>query len=147
MLTLASDIFKGAFPVFLAIAMLDVSNWLNDVFLCVVALAAFLGHLDPLFLKFQDGGKGVATGAGAFAILSPLAGAVAAAIFVFLVLWSRRVSVGSLAAAVVFPIAVWLTTCSIAITIGAGVSALFVFIRHKDNIEKLLSQKESVLFS
>jgi len=146
LLTLAGDMFKGAVPVYLAMAMLGSNNWLSEVFLSLVALAAFFGHLYPLFLKFQGGGKGVATAAGGFAVLSPLACAVALAVFILLVLWSHHVSVGSLAAAAVLPVAVWFTTRSMAITIGAGIAALFVFIRHKDNIKRLLSRKESVFF-
>jgi glycerol-3-phosphate acyltransferase PlsY len=147
LLTLAGDISKGAVPVYLAISLLDSNSLLNEAFLSLVALATFFGHLYPLFLKFQGGGKGVATAAGAYAVLSPLACSIALAAFITSVLLSHRVSVGSLAAAAVLPVAVWFTTRSIVMTIGAVIACLFVFIRHMENIKRLLYRKEPMLFS
>jgi glycerol-3-phosphate acyltransferase PlsY len=73
LLTLTGDFLKGAIPVYLALLAFGSANGSADIFLAGVALAAFLGHLYPLYLKFRDGGKGVATAAGCFAVVSPAA--------------------------------------------------------------------------
>ena len=144
MLTFVGDILKGAVPAFLAITVLDASNGPSESYLSLVALAAFCGHLYPVFLKFKAGGKGVATTAGCFVVLSPLACMIALLAFVLLLFSSRHVSVGSLAAATVLPLAVWFSIHSIALTAGAGVMAVFIFIRHADNIKRLISGTEPV---
>jgi glycerol-3-phosphate acyltransferase PlsY len=66
LLTLAGDIFKGVIPVYLALVAFGPAGGSGDIYLSAVALAAFLGHLYPLYLKFRDGGRGVATAAGSF---------------------------------------------------------------------------------
>ncbi len=101
-----------------------------------------MGHLFPVYLKFRDGGKGVATAAGCFAVVSP--GAVLAAVVVFIAMLSmaRRVSVGSLSAAAVLPLAVWIATDSAILTATAAIAALFIFIRHGDNLKRLVAGKE-----
>jgi glycerol-3-phosphate acyltransferase PlsY len=112
------------------------------MFLTIVALAAFFGHLFPLFMKFKGGGKGVATTAGCFIVLAPLACLAALAAFILLLLLSRRVSAGSLAAAAVLPIAAWFFTLSWEITAGAAIMTVFIFIRHVDNIKRLVAGTE-----
>ena len=142
LLTLAADILKGAIPVCLALAAFGPAGGSADFYPAAVALAAFLGHLFPVYLKFRDGGKGVATAAGCFAVVSP--GAVLAAVVVFIAMLSlsRRVSVGSLSAAAVLPLAVWIATDSAIMTASAGIVALFIFIRHRDNLKRLMAGKE-----
>ena len=144
LLTLAGDILKGALPVYLALAAFGPVNGVGDIYVSTVALAAFLGHLYPVFLKFQDGGKGVATAAGCFAVVSPAAVLAAFAVFILMLLAARRVSVGSLAAAAALPIALWITTDSAAMIAAAGVLALFIFVRHRDNLKRLAAGKEPV---
>jgi glycerol-3-phosphate acyltransferase PlsY len=143
LLTLAGDILKGAIPVYLALVAFGPAGGPADVYLAAVALAAFFGHLFPIYLKFRDGGKGVATAAGCFAVVSP--GAVLAAVVVFIAMLSmaRRVSVGSLSAAAVLPLAVWIAADSAIMTAAAGIVALFIFIRHRVNLKRLLAGKES----
>jgi glycerol-3-phosphate acyltransferase PlsY len=141
-LTLLGDISKGLIPAFLALAVLEIGANLHDTFLSVVALAAFFGHLYPVFLKFKAGGKGVATTTGCFIILSPTAVLIALGAFILLLLACRYVSMGSLAAALVLPFAVWFSTHSIALTAGAGIMAAFIFLRHAANIRRLLSGEE-----
>ena len=142
LLTLAGDILKGAVPVFLALKLAGQHQGLHDMFLAIVAMAAFFGHLFPLFTKFKGGGKGVATSAGCFIVLAPLACLVALAAFVAMLLWPRRVSAGSLAAAAVLPIAVWFSTFSWELTAGAAILSVFMFIRHRDNIKRLVAGTE-----
>ena len=142
LLTLAGDILKGAIPVYLALMALGRAGGSADFYPAAVALAAFLGHLFPVYLKFRDGGKGVATAAGCFAVLSPGAVLVAVVVFVAMLSMARRVSVGSLSAAAVLPLAVWIATNSAIMTATTGLVALFILIRHRDNLKRLLAGKE-----
>ena len=142
LLTLAGDILKGAIPVYLALMALGRAGGSADFYPAAVALAAFLGHLFPVYLKFRDGGKGVATAAGCFAVLSPGAVLVAVVVFIAMLSVARRVSVGSLSAAGVLPPAVWIATGSAIMTASAGIVALLIVIRHRDNLKRLLAGKE-----
>lgn len=142
LLTFAGDILKGAVPVFLALKLAGQYQGVHDAFLATVGLAAFFGHLYPLFMRFKGGGKGVATAAGCFVVLAPLACLAALSAFIAFLLLSRRVSAGSLAAAVVLPIAGWFSTLSWEITAGAAIMSVFIFFRHADNIKRLLSGTE-----
>lgn len=143
LLTLAGDILKGAIPVYLALVVFGPANGLvADIHVSAVALAAFLGHLYPLYLKFRDGGKGVATAAGCFMVVSPATALVALGVFMVMFLAARRVSVGSLAAAAALPVAMWITADSVVKIAAAAIFALFIFIRHRDNLKRLASGKE-----
>ena len=141
-LTLAGDVFKGAFPVYLARWALGAVDGSGDVYLAAVALAAFIGHLFPVYLKFRDGGKGVATAAGCFAVISLTAILAAFGLFAVMLLVSRRVSVGSLCAAAALPVSIWITTGSPLLTIAATIVALLIFARHHGNIKRLLAGNE-----
>lgn len=142
LLTLTGDVLKGAIPVYLALLLFSVANESVGIFISGVALAAFLGHLYPIYLKFRDGGKGVATTAGCFAVVSPSAVLVSCGVFIVMLFVVRRVSVGSLAAAATLPAAIWLTTDSVIILAAACIIALFIFIRHRDNLKRLVAGKE-----
>jgi len=109
----------------------------------VAALCAILGHMFPIWLAFR-GGKGVATALGAFVRFSPLATLVAIIIFLVTVLISRRVSLGSIVAAALFPSTVWLLHISEdpAVLALIGVAALLIIVRHYQNILRLLSGTE-----
>ena len=141
-LTLAGDILKGAVPVYLALLAFGPVQGSSQIYLPCVLLAAFSGHLFPLYLKFRDGGKGVATAAGCFAVVSPAAVLAAAVIFTVMLLIARRVSVGSLCAAAALPVAVWLATDSAIMAATAGLVAFLIFVRHHDNVKRLLTGKE-----
>jgi glycerol-3-phosphate acyltransferase PlsY len=106
------------------------------------ALLAFCGHLYPLYTRLRGGGKGVATGLGSFILLAP--GAVVGVLAVFLVVFfiGRRVSVASLAMAAVLPVAVFLTGCAGVVCAGAGIVAVFIFLRHAENIRRLRAGTE-----
>ena len=142
LLTLAADFLKGAIPVYLAVLSFGTANGSADIFLSGVALAAFLGHLYPLYLKFRNGGKGVGTTAGCFAVLSPTAVVVAFGVFIVMLFVVRRVSVGSLAAAATLPVAIWLTTDSVIILAATCIISIFIFTRHQDNLKRLVAGKE-----
>lgn len=141
--TLAGDLLKGALPVCLVIyAMTGTDKLIGEIYLSIVALSAFLGHLYPVYMKFKEGGKGVATATGCFIIISPIACIVAILTFIVLIFLSKRVSAGSLSGAAVLPVAVWLTSHSIPLTACALIITIFIFFRHKDNIRRLLSGTE-----
>lgn len=142
LLTLAGDILKGAVPVYLAQVAFSPADGSSDIYLSAIALAAFSGHLYPLYLKFRDGGKGVATTAGCFAVISPPAVLSALIVFIIMLLVVRRVSVGSLSAAVALPIAIWISTRSGVLTAAAGITALFIFVRHRENLKRLVAGTE-----
>ena len=142
LLTLAGDILKGAVPVYMALAAFGPRGGAMDVYPAAVALAAFLGHLFPVYLKFRDGGKGVATAAGCFALLCPAAVLVAGGVFFIVLVIVRRVSVGSLSAAAVLPFAVWIDADCAVLPASAAIIAFFIFMRHRDNLKRLLAGKE-----
>ncbi len=142
LLTLAGDISKGALPVYLAISMTGMNDMWGELFISLVSLSAFSGHLCPLFTKFKKGGKGVATAAGCFLVISPIACFVAVLVFIMFICWRDRVSIGSLAATAVLPVAVWEAVRSEIITGCAVIMTIFIYLRHKDNIRRLLSGTE-----
>jgi len=141
-LTFSGDVLKGAAPAFAAINLAADYSWQTNAYLTLVALASFLGHLYPVYTTFKGGGKGVATAAGSFAVLAPLGCLVALLTFILLVLLSRRVSAGSLGAAVCLPFSVWFSTRSPLLAGGAAAIALLILIRHADNIKRLLAGTE-----
>ena len=113
----------------------------GDAAPAAAGIAAVVGHVYPLWLRFR-GGKGVATAAGVFAILTPLAVAPAAAIFVATVWATRFISLGSLVATLALaPIALALGS-SAAVVGAAGAVALLIVFRHRTNIGRLLAGTE-----
>lgn len=142
MLTFAGDVLKGALSVYLAVLLTAENPRTSEILPAAVALASFFGHLYPLYMKFKGGGKGVATCAGCFVVLSPLACLGALMTFVVVLLWSKRVSAGSLAAAAVLPGAVWFTTHFFWISVSAVIMTIFILIRHSDNIKRLIDGTE-----
>lgn len=147
MLTLVGDTLKGAVPVWLGLTISTPTTLGGQIYLSLVALAAFLGHLFPIYTKFRHGGKGVATAGGCFAVMSPPAFVVAILVFILLICWFNRVSAASLAAAATLPLAVWKTTGSGVMTGCAAIVALFIFFRHTDNIKRLLAGTEPKLIA
>jgi glycerol-3-phosphate acyltransferase PlsY len=140
-MTLLGDLSKGAVPVLIAMSWVGVSDWKAEVVVCLIALAAFAGHLFPVFLGFK-GGKGVATAAGCLLIMSPLAFLICALVYVLVLCSSGYSSAGSLSAAALLPGAIWLATHSAPMTVCFLVMAVLVFIRHADNIKRLLKGTE-----
>lgn len=145
-LTLAGDILKGAFPVWLAVSMATPNEVWGDLYIALVAFAAFMGHLYPVYMKFKNGGKGVATAAGCFGVISPVALIILVLVFILFVCWSNRVSLASLAAAAVLPVAIWKATGSKVMLGCAVVTTIFIYFRHVDNIKRLISGKEPAIW-
>ena len=145
-ITLAGDTLKGAVPVWLATSITTMNDTWGAIFVAFVSLAAFMGHLYPVYMKFKTGGKGVATAAGCFAVISPLAMVVSILVFIMIACWSNRVSLASLVAAAVLPLAVWKATHSQIITGCAVITSIFIYSRHTDNIKRLWAGTEPVFW-
>jgi len=137
----AVDVLKGALPVLLLgrMAPPSVGAWAP----IAVGVAAIVGHVRPLFLMGQGGGKGVATASGVFLALAPLPTLLAILVFAAVVWQTRYVSAGSLAAAAVLPAVLWWQARAVTplVAVGAAVAA-FVFWTHRDNIGRLRRGEE-----
>jgi len=135
-LTLLADAAKGYLPVFLALRL-----EFDAAALALIAVAAFLVHLYPLFLNFH-GGKGVDTALGALLALAPTATLVLIVVFVVAVLVSRIVSLGAIAAAMAAPVALWFFSQSLVfVAMGLFLGAMII-LRHRGNIQRLLAGTE-----
>ena len=144
LMTLGGDLLKGAVPVFAGISWLGVSDWRGETLVCLIALSAFAGHLFPVFLGFK-GGKGVATAAGCFLVISPFVFLVCVLVYVLVLCFWGYSSAGSLSAATILPGAIWLATHSVPLTGCAFVMAALIFVRHADNIRRLREGTEHSL--
>ncbi|RLA20497.1 MAG: acyl-phosphate glycerol 3-phosphate acyltransferase [Gammaproteobacteria bacterium] len=135
--TLAGDCLKGWLPVF------AVSYYSSDsLLLAAVGLAAFLGHLYPLFFGFK-GGKGVATALGVFAGFGwPVALSVVASWFVVAKLFKLS-SLAALISGALAPLYVWLFTADQNFLVVSIVIALLLIWRHRGNIQRLRAGTES----
>jgi len=105
------------------------------------AFASILGHVYPVWLRFR-GGKGVATAAGAFALLAPEAMGIAAAVFLIAVSLTRFISVGSIAGALTLVIVAGITDVPGVVAIGATASTLIIVYRHRGNLTRLVAGTE-----
>ena len=146
--TLLLDGVKGWLPVVL-VRWFGQPYGLGDGTLALVALAAFLGHLWPLFFRFQ-GGKGVATFIGVVIGIHPLLGAATAATWLIIAFFLRYSSLASLIAAVFAPCfyllgdrVLWYAETPV--TVALAVMAVLLAWRHRENIDRLLKGKESRL--
>lgn len=136
-LTLVLDLAKGAAAPALALYVLQLPLWVG----LLAGLAAILGHVFPLYLRFR-GGKGVATAAGVFLAVTPLATAVAFGVFLLAFGIVRIVSVGSLAAAVTLVAATWSLDGRTPVVAVAAAVAVLVVLRHAGNIRRLVREEE-----
>lgn len=137
-LTLVADMLKGLLP------LLALKLWSapNEQMVALVAVALFIGHCYPIYLKFK-GGKGVATALGIYLVLSPLAIAVALALFI-VVLWRwSYVSLASISAAAVVPFLVYAFEQSLPLFAATLVIGGGVIYRHAGNIGRLRNGTEN----
>ena len=137
-LALALDVGKGAAASALAGRLAPGDAALP----AAAAVAAVVGHMFPVWLRFQ-GGKGVATGLGAFAPLAPTAALGAIAAFAVVALATRFVSLGSVASAVVLAGVVLGLRGADAVAVAAALSAALVVFRHLSNLRRILGGTES----
>ncbi len=137
LMTLAGDSLKGFIPVSLAMAF-----HLSELWVSLAAIAAFLGHLYPVFLSFK-GGKGVATALGIFIAISPLAVLIDFFLFAGILATWRIVSLGSLSAASFMPVLLWMLTGSTTYVMMSLCIGALIFYRHRANIQRLIAGQEN----
>ncbi len=141
------DIFKGWFAVYIAHFFHDGRTSFPDAidFEIILAIAAVIGHVLPLYVRFK-GGKGIATLLGIGLALYPLSTFITILVFVVVLLLSGYVSMGSIIASVSFPITYILILGNheylSLIVLAIGV-AVFVPITHRKNIKRLMNGEES----
>ena len=104
---------------------------------------AMLGHARPLFLRFERGGKMVATTGGAFLGIAPLVAAVGAVVWIVVFLLFRYASLASIAGAVSLPIAAVLLGDPWPVVLFAALAAAAVVFLHRGNISRLLHGEEN----
>jgi len=135
-LTLSADIAKGALPVVAAVVLEA-----GDAIVAAVALAAFLGHIFPVYLAFK-GGKGVATMYGVLIPWLPLTALLSFVIWFIVFRLTRYVSLASILAGLALPLLAWGLQASVyAIDLCAALSIIMV-LRHHANIRRLLAGEE-----
>lgn len=135
-LTLAGDMLKGLLPVLIARAL-----HAGPEVQAVTALAAFLGHLYPVFFGFQ-GGKGVATALGVFFGLHWQTGLAVSAIWIVMALLFRISSLSALTAMLLAPVLFWRLQPEMAFVYVTVIITVMLFWRHRSNIRDLLSGQE-----
>ena len=141
LLTLAFDALKGYLPV-LAALLWQERLGLGPFVIALVGLAAFLGHLWPVFFRFQ-GGKGVATAAGVLLALNPVLGAATLASWLLIAVFFRYSSLASLVAAAFAPFFQLLIWGVKPVLLCIVPMSLLLVWRHGPNIRKLLAGTES----
>ena len=157
--TLILDAAKGFAAVYIALAIShsSLNHYAPDtlgtyltydvspiLLMSIAAVFAILGHVFPVWLKFK-GGKGVATGVGAFIALAPKAVLIVLVIFVAVVAAFRYISLGSIIAAAAFPIFAWLLyryQASPAVFAAMVVASALIIAKHHQNIRRLLAGTE-----
>ena len=135
-LTLAGDMLKGLVPVLIARAL-----HAGPEIQAATALAAFLGHLYPIFFGFQ-GGKGVATALGVFFGLHWQTGLAVSAIWIVMALLFRISSLSALTAMLLAPLLFWRLQPEMAFVYVTVIITVMLFWRHRSNIRDLLSGQE-----
>jgi acyl phosphate:glycerol-3-phosphate acyltransferase len=136
-LTLLLDAGKG----YIAVAL---AKWLggSETWMAVAAVAAILGHVFTVWLRFK-GGKGVATGCGAFLALSPLAVLTTLGLFVLVLIATRYISAASIVATAFFPLWAHLYHIPGPVIWGASMGALIIIAKHHQNIRRIISGTEN----
>ena len=131
--------------VYLTDIPIDTNGWVN--FQLILGSFAVLGHIFPVFADFR-GGKGVATLLGMMLALHPMATLSSFVVFALVVTFTRYISLGSISAAVCFPVFVILVyrSCLITLQIVSVVAAILLIINHVKNIKRLLKKEESKFY-
>ena len=144
-LTLLGDAVKGGFALWLA-SLIAISGFglAGDIemVLSAVALAAFLGHLFPLYFRFR-GGKGVATAAGILLVMDAAMGGIVVGIWILVALITRYSSLAAIVAAMASPVVAVVVFGKSWFTLAVLCMALLLVWRHRGNVSKLLAGTES----
>jgi glycerol-3-phosphate acyltransferase PlsY len=139
-LTLLLDAAKGVFAVWLA----DRLTGGSTLWMSAAAIAVLLGHAFSVWLKFT-GGKAVASAVGAFAYLTPLPLLAVTLLFILLVVWTRYLSLGSIVASGLLPVACWMILHPAwPVIVAAAAAAILIVERHKGNIARIRAGEERV---
>lgn len=135
-ITFFGDFLKGFIPVYLA-------KWwgLPPLLVALTGLAAFLGHLYPAFFGFK-GGKGVATSVGVLLAFNWWLGLAFMATWLSVYKLGKISSLSALIASSLSPVLAWILTADASLTLGALVMTVFLLIRHKANIQRLIAGEE-----
>ncbi|MGA7779364.1 MAG: glycerol-3-phosphate 1-O-acyltransferase PlsY [Paraburkholderia sp.] len=140
-LTLLGDAFKGWLAVWL-VSHFGARYGLDDDAIALAAIAAFLGHLYPVFFRFK-GGKGVATAAGVLLAINPVLGLATMATWLIIAFFFRYSSLAALAAAVFAPLFDGFLFGANIIALAVVAMSCLLIWRHRGNIAKLMAGKES----
>ena len=135
------DFLKGFLPAYFALSLVPHPSSLP----VLVGLAAVIGHTLTVFMKFR-GGKGVATAFGMMVALATYPALLAFAVFVVTVWISHYISLGSMLAAATLAVLVWFFPCLLAVRIIAVLVAVFVIVKHKSNIQRLMKGCENKIY-
>lgn len=139
-ITLFGDVLKGSIPVIAA----EMYGF-NTMDLSFITFAAFLGHLYPIFFRFE-GGKGVATAFGVLVALSWQLGLALLATWLVMAIIFRYSSLASMTASLIAPLYAWYLTNFDYTILCVAITTLLI-IRHRSNIQNLLAGKESKIGS
>jgi glycerol-3-phosphate acyltransferase PlsY len=131
------DTAKGFAPAFVA------RQFESDLAGVLAGSAAMLGHWRPMFLRWQRGGKVVATSGGAFLGVAPIVGGIGAAVWIVVFLVSRYASLASIVAALALPVAAVLLDESWPVIVFAAAAAFAVILLHRANIARLRAGTEN----
>jgi glycerol-3-phosphate acyltransferase PlsY len=147
--TLVLDALKGVLAIVVAQMLVGEGGPTIDWITAAAAIAVIAGHIFPVWLGFR-GGKGVATGAGVFLMLAPIALLCAGIIFVVVVRLTKYVSLGSMVAAAMIPLFVWMDMILIKpladlrpLLTAAVAGAMLIIFAHRGNIGRLAQGTES----
>jgi acyl phosphate:glycerol-3-phosphate acyltransferase len=132
------DMLKGAVPVLVFARWVDSRVAAPVLVQILCGIAAIAGHVRPMWLMFGRGGKGVATAGGVFLALAPIETSLALVAFALTLLASGYVSLGSLVAAVLLPVLLFIREGARSpLFVVCAVIAVFVFWMHRANIQRL----------
>lgn len=134
---LVMDVLKAALPVWFALRSFPMDRWV----VLSVALMVVLGHCYPVFIGFK-GGKGVSTAMGSYAVLATVPFLLSLTVFVGVIVATRYVSLGSLLAALSFPLIVYIGQDDPALAALGLVVFAVIALRHAGNIQRLLGGRE-----
>lgn len=145
LVVLAVDALKGAIPTLFFPALVTAtaqSATAREWWALAFGSAAIIGHTKPVFLLWKGGGKGVATAAGVFLAVTPVAMGLCIAVFVLVVAITRFVSLGSVVAALSLPLWQWMTTGATPSLAASTAIAVFVTWAHRPNMRRIHSGTE-----
>ena len=131
------DMLKGVLAVYFA-QLLSA----NPVIMVVAGIAAICGHNWSMWMKFR-GGRGVATSVGVLLMLAPKVVGIVLVVFIILVAITRYVSLGSVTGGILVPFLMWYFEYPLVIKIFGIVVAIFIVLRHRANIKRLLNGTEN----